>query len=87
MVHLKKKGIKIPDQIAIAGFGNDPMGEIIEPGLTSFNPQTYKIGETVAHMFLDHLINGENHVVETKIVKGNLIVRASTLKQQPQKST
>ncbi len=80
MVHLKKKGIKIPEQIAIAGFGNDPMGEVIEPGLTSFNPQTYKIGETVAHMFLDHLINGENHVVQTKIVKGNLIIRESSLR-------
>jgi len=80
IVHLKSKGIKIPDQICVAGFGNEPMGEIIEPGLTSFNPQTYKIGETVAHLFFDHLIEGENHIVKTKIVKGNLIIRESTLK-------
>jgi DNA-binding LacI/PurR family transcriptional regulator len=80
MVHLKKKGIKIPEEICVAGFGNEPMGEIIEPGLTSFNPQTYKIGETVAHMFLDRIIEGENHVVQTKIVKGTLIVRESTLR-------
>lgn len=80
IVHLKSKGIKIPDHICVAGFGNEPMGEIIEPGLTSFNPQTYKIGETVAHLFLDHLIEGENHVAKTKIVKGSLIIRGSTLK-------
>lgn len=81
IVHLKNKGIKIPEQIAVAGFGNEPMGEIIEPTLTSFNPQTYKIGETVAQLFLDHLIEGENHQPATKIVKGNLIVRSSTLKK------
>ena len=84
MVHLKNKGIKIPDQICVAGFGNEPMGEIIEPGLTSFNPQTYKIGETVAQLFLDHLSEGDNHIIETKIVKGNLIIRDSTLKSKVQ---
>jgi DNA-binding LacI/PurR family transcriptional regulator len=81
MVHLKKKGVKIPEQIAIAGFGNDPMGEVIEPGLTSFNPRTSKIGETVTQLFLEHLINGDDQPIETKIVKGNLIIRESTLKK------
>lgn len=80
IVHLKGKGIKIPEQICVAGFGNEPMGEIIEPGLTSFNPQTTKIGETVAHLFFDQLIEREDYVPQTKIVKGNLIVRASTQK-------
>lgn len=83
MVHLKAKGIKIPDQICVAGFGNDPMGEIIEPGLTSFNSQTYKIGETVAQLFLDQLIDGEDFIPQTVIVKGNLIVRSSTLRGAP----
>ena len=87
MVHLKSKGIKIPEQLCIAGFGNEPMGEIIEPGLTSFNPQTYKIGETVAQLFFDQLIEGEDYIPVTKIVKGNLIVRSSTLKHQNQELT
>lgn len=80
IVHLKAKGIKIPDHIAVAGFGNEPMGEFIEPGLTSFNPQTYKIGETVAQLFFDQLIEGEEYIPKTKIVKGNLMVRDSTLR-------
>jgi LacI family transcriptional regulator len=82
IVHLKNKGIKIPDQVCIAGFGNEPMGEIIEPGLTTFNCHTYKIGETIAQLFFDHLIEGEDFIVKTKIVKGNLIVRGSTAKSK-----
>lgn len=80
IVHLKNKGLKIPGDICIAGFGNEPMGEIIEPSLTSFNPQTYKIGETVAQLFFEQMIAGESYIPKTKIVKGNLIVRTSTVK-------
>jgi LacI family transcriptional regulator len=76
--HLKKKGIKIPSEICIAGFGGEPMGEIIEPGLTTFNPQTYKIGETVARLFFDQIIEGDQYVAKTKIVKGYLTIREST---------
>jgi DNA-binding LacI/PurR family transcriptional regulator len=78
IVHLKSKGIKIPEKICVAGFGNEPVGEIIDPGLTSFNPQTYKIGETVAQLFFDQLMEGDDFVPKTKIVKGNLIIRKST---------
>ena len=81
IVHLKKKGIKIPQEIGVAGFGNDPTGEIIEPSLTSFNPQTYKCGEVVAQMFFDQILSGDDHVSQTKTVKGNLIIRSSTSRQ------
>jgi DNA-binding LacI/PurR family transcriptional regulator len=78
--HLKTKGIRIPRDICVAGFGGEPMGEIIEPGLTTFNPQTYKIGETVARLFFDQIIEGEDYIAKTKIVKGYLIVRESSLR-------
>lgn len=81
MVHLKNKGIKIPEQLCVAGFGNEPMGEIIEPSMTSFNLQTYKLGETVTQLFLAHLAEGDLHVPKTKIIKGNLVVRASSSKK------
>lgn len=80
LAHLKQKGIKIPEDICVASFGNEPMGEYIEPGLTSFDPQTFKIGEKAAQLFLDHIIMGEEHTPVTKLIKGNLIVRKSTLR-------
>lgn len=82
MMHLKEKGIKIPDEICVAGFGNDPMGEVIEPGLTTFNSNTLKIGETAAQLFFDQIIAGENFTPKTKIIKGNIIIRGSTLRKK-----
>lgn len=80
IIHLKNKGIKIPQQICIAGFGGEPMGEITEPALTTFNPQTYKIGEAVCRLFFDQMIEGQDYVAKTKIVKGSLVIRGSSLR-------
>lgn len=82
IMHLKSKKIKIPEKVCVAGFGGEPMGEIIEPGLTTFNPQTYKIGETVARLFLDQIIEGSDFVPKTKVVKGHLIIRGSSSRKQ-----
>ena len=78
IAHLKKKGIKIPQQVCIAGFGNDSIGEFIEPPLTTFNPNTVKIGETAAQLFFDQIFSEEDFTPKRKIVKGSLVIRSST---------
>lgn len=80
MMHLKQNGVKIPADICVAGFGNDPMGEVIEPGLTTFNSNTLKIGETAGELFFEQLLKGESFKPKIKTIKGNLIVRGSTVR-------
>lgn len=76
---LKQKGIKIPDEIAVAGFGNDPAASIIEPGLTSYAQKPYEIGVIAGRYMLD-LLNKKYpvHHSDMTICKGELIVRKST---------
>ena len=80
MMRLKEKKIRIPDEICVAGFGNDPMGEVIEPGLTTFNSNTMKIGETAAELFFEQILADGTFTPKTKMIKGNIIVRGSTLR-------
>jgi LacI family transcriptional regulator len=80
MQYLKEKKIKIPDEICVAGFGNEYVGEVIEPGLTSFDVHTNKIGEAAAQLFFDQLNTPDENKITTKIVKGDLIIRGSTLR-------
>lgn len=82
MMYLKQKKIKIPEDICVAGFGNDPAGEVIEPALTTFNSNTLKIGETAAELFFEQILSGENFIPKTKTIKGNLIIRGSTLRKK-----
>jgi LacI family transcriptional regulator len=81
MQYLKEKKIKIPDEICVAGFGNDTMGEVIEPGLTSFDVHTLKIGEAAAQLFFEEVNNDNSGGVKTRLIKGDLIIRGSTLKK------
>jgi LacI family transcriptional regulator len=79
--YLKQIKVKVPEEICVAGFGNDPMGEVIEPGLTTYNSNTLKVGETAAELFFEQILSGENFKPKTKIVKGNIIIRGSTLRR------
>jgi LacI family transcriptional regulator len=76
--HLKKLNIAVPAAICVAGFGNDPMGEVIEPALTTYDSNTLQIGETAAQLFFDQILSGDNFKPKTKIIKGNIIIRNST---------
>ncbi len=78
--YLKKKKIKVPDTISVAGFGNEYTGEIIEPQLTSFDVKTVNIGEVAAKILLDKIINQDASIKDIT-VKGNLIVRGSSMRK------
>lgn len=79
--YLKSKNIKIPNEICVAGFGNEYTGEIIEPSLTTFDVNTIKFGETSTRILLDKIIN-ENTTFQDVYIKGDLIIRNSTKRQK-----
>ncbi|SDH17790.1 LacI family DNA-binding transcriptional regulator [Chitinophaga filiformis] len=82
MLALKEQGIRIPEDIAFAGFNNDPVTQVIEPHLTTINYSGYEMGQVAAR----HLINHVKDVsfvssTNTIILRSELIVRASSLKK------
>ncbi|HMO62566.1 MAG TPA: LacI family DNA-binding transcriptional regulator [Ferruginibacter sp.] len=83
MIHLKSCGIKIPDDIALAGFNNDPISKVAEPNLTTINYSGYMMGEVAVSSLINHLA-GVSSVLSTNsiILRANLITRASSLKNK-----
>jgi len=79
MLHLKKTGIKIPEDIAVAGFNNDPITQIVEPNLTTVNYSGYEMGKNAALHLLQHL-NGQSDIQITNsiILRSDLIIRESS---------
>jgi DNA-binding LacI/PurR family transcriptional regulator len=73
---LKLKKIPIPKKIRVVGFGNEFVGEMLEPKLTTFDTHTRIIGEEASRLIIEQIISG-NHYISTKIVPGNLIIRDS----------
>lgn len=80
ILYLKQKKIAVPQQICVAGYGNDSTGEVIEPSLTTFNANTYEIGAAIAKQFLKYIMNPDDYSPTTVVVKGSLLIRSSTLR-------
>jgi DNA-binding LacI/PurR family transcriptional regulator len=79
MLAAKERGLKIPQQLAVIGFNNEPVDELIEPTLTSIDQPSFQMGERAAHLLLEQ-INQIAHPppVKTEVLNSKLIIRAST---------
>lgn len=78
MQGLKKAGIKIPEQIAIVGFGNGPLGEISTPSLTTVEQQGYEIGREAARLLIERIERNTILHPRKKTFTPTLIKRGST---------
>jgi len=82
MQALKKAGIKIPADIAFAGFNNDPTSCVIEPNLTTIDYRGYEMGEVAARIMISHLVNNDDlQITHSLILRSELIIRGSSLKK------
>jgi LacI family transcriptional regulator len=81
MQTLKKNGINLPDDMAFAGFNNDPLTCVIEPNLTTINYKGYEMGEVAAKQMISRLTNkDEFQPAHSLILKYELIVRQSSIR-------
>jgi LacI family transcriptional regulator len=83
VVALKQSGIKIPQEIALVGFNNDPVSTVVEPNLTTINYPGYEMGEIAARNLINHL-NGISSITSTNtiLLRSELIIRASSVKKK-----
>ena len=76
---LKAKGIEVPGEIALTGFSNTDLTELLQPSLTIVKQPAFEMGE-VAMKFLIQLIESKRPVTdfETRVLPTQLFVREST---------
>lgn len=77
---LKEKGFKIPEQVKLAGFGNEPFTSFTEPTITTVDQKSIPMGKITAETFFE-LLNNEkpNSLAKKTILKPELIIRGSSL--------
>jgi LacI family transcriptional regulator len=81
MVEMQEAGIKIPDDIAVAGFNNEPISQVIRPNLTTVDYPAREIGEIAATALIEKLNNSQSINYSTIVLKHSLIVRQSSLRK------
>jgi DNA-binding LacI/PurR family transcriptional regulator len=51
----KKRGIKVPDDIAVIGFNNDPISQIVDPNISTITHPAEKMGKSAAEIIITSL--------------------------------
>ncbi len=74
---IKSRGLKIPDDIAIVGFSDNPVTALITPPLTTMKQPAYDMGKEAAELLFKHIKN-KTHEIEKIVLGTYLIERSST---------
>lgn len=81
ILKFKELGLRVPQDIAVVGFANEPFDEMIEPRLSSVDQHSIEIGHHVANMFLEEAKDAQSITRQKRIVlQPKLLVRESSLK-------
>jgi len=76
----RKHGLRIPQDIGITGFANEPFTGFTEPSMTTVDQRAGEMGRMLAEMFLrDGDRSDENPPSERIILKPELIIRNSSI--------
>ncbi|MDN3670489.1 LacI family DNA-binding transcriptional regulator [Echinicola jeungdonensis] len=78
---LKKKGVKIPEQIGVVSFDDSDVFELYTPTITSLSQPIESIADKLMEIMLKQLTNikGRNKIIHAEL-PGSLIVRESSHK-------
>ena len=79
IIHLKEKGIKIPENIAIVGFSNEPFSELVTPSISTIKQPGFEMGQKAAELLIKQIgskVKPKNY--QTIVMETELIVRNSS---------
>lgn len=82
--HLKLHNMRVPEDIAVVGFNNDPISRLVEPNITTINYPGYEMGEIAMRNLVNHLEGkDENTLITTNKItlRSELLVRESSMKK------
>ena len=75
---VRERGLRIPGDVALVGFSNNPISSLIDPPLTTVDQPAFEIGRSAASLLIDQILSGEPlGEPEIRVLKTRLIVRGS----------
>lgn len=80
---LLEEKIKVPEEIALVGFSNEPFTSLTMPSITTINQHSEQIGQLAAEAFLERMKKSSKKNLTNKIIiNSELIIRESSNKQK-----
>jgi len=85
IIYLKQIGVKVPEDIAIVGFSNEPYSEVVTPSISTIKQPGFEMGQKAAEMLISQVENrNQSKEFKTIVMPSELIIRESSLKPASQ---
>jgi LacI family transcriptional regulator len=80
MLAIKEKGLKMPEDIGLVGFNNEPITSLVSPSISSVDQPAFELGKIAAKLFIETMHNNEDMSNVEEILKPKLHIRESSLR-------
>lgn len=77
MIYLRDKGFRIPQDIGIVGFSNEPFSKVVSPSISTIAQPGFEMGQKAAELIIRKIENQER-TYQTIVLPTELIVRESS---------
>ena len=80
MLAIKQKGFRMPEDIGLVGFNNEPVVSLVTPQISSVDMSSFELGKAAAKLFIETMHNNEDMNKVEEILKPKLFIRESSQK-------
>ncbi len=77
MIYLRDKGIRIPQDLGIVGFSNEPFSKVVSPSISTIAQPGFEMGQKAAELIIRKIENREK-TYQTIVLPTELIIRDSS---------
>jgi DNA-binding LacI/PurR family transcriptional regulator len=82
MLAIKERGLRMPQDIGLVGFNNEPFTNLVTPRISSVDQPSFELGKIAAKLFIERVHNSDMDHVE-EILKPKLCIRESSQRIAP----
>ncbi len=81
IIYLREIGIKVPEDMVIIGFSNEPFSEVVTPSISTVKQPGFLMGQKAAQLIIQQILrDNDNPVYKTIVMPTELIIRDSSVK-------
>lgn len=77
MMYLRDKGIRIPEEVGIVGFSNEPFSKVVSPSISTIIQPGFAMGQKAAELIISKIENKDRNF-QTITLPTELVVRESS---------
>nr|WP_262909896.1 LacI family DNA-binding transcriptional regulator [Maribellus sp. CM-23] len=80
IIYLRENNIKVPEEVAIVGFSNEPFAEVVTPSISTIKQPGFEMGKKAAELLIRQINQKETpDYFETITMPTELIIRDSSV--------